>query len=526
MSFVIWQYPIFLGLILLIYWLLPLRYRQVFLLVGSYFFYAFWDVRFLALILTTTLVDYLNAQGLSGKKIPPWRVLLLSLLPALWLTLCHVAPHLADPVPLSYLGVALGLGLAYFAAYHVIWLLPEARRPRAFIMLSLVFCLGILGFFKYFGFFTDSAVRLLQGMGLQPGWVLPNIILPVGISFYTFQSLGYVFDVYRGKTPVCNDFLTYAVFAAFFPQLVAGPIERSWHLIPQLSREQTFKPAFLQDGLRMILIGFFKKIFVADNCAILANYAFDPQTSLNGYWAVLGVVAFAFQIYGDFSGYSDIARGSAKLLGVDLVQNFRFPYVAKNPSDFWSRWHISLSTWFRDYVYIPLGGNRGSQGETVRNLAVTMLLAGFWHGASWIFILWGAYHAVLLIFSRFSRLSPFVGKDAPFSVHTLVSIILMWVFTLVGWAIFRSDGLVQLGGWFVALGNWQTAAALPWLGPAKWLLIHVVPLILLQILTWKDQDETSLITIPWAARGVVYALLLVMVVSSTEVDQEFIYFQF
>lgn len=526
MSFVAWQYPFFLLAFLLVYWRLPLRPRQVFLLAGSYVFYAFWDVRFLALVFTTTGVDYLCALGLEGRKPGPGRVLALSCLPAFWLGACHLVQLPSGPVPLSSLGLALGLGLAFFGAFQALWLLPEGRRRRAFLILSVGFCLGILGFFKYFGFFSDSAVRLLKGLGLQPGWVLPHIILPVGISFYTFQSLGYVFDVYRGKTGVCGDFLTFAVFDAYFPQLVAGPIERAGHLIPQLAREQSFAPSYLHDGLRMILVGFFKKVFVADNCAILANYAFDPQTSLNGYWAVLGALAFAFQIYGDFSGYSDIARGSSRLLGIELVQNFRFPYVARNPSDFWRRWHISLSTWFRDYVYIPLGGNRGRRLETMRNLALTLLLAGFWHGASGIFILWGAYWGALLIFFHFSPVKLFVGQEGSFSVRTLTSILLMWVVTLVGWAIFRSASLAQLGGWFAALGHWQSAAALPWLNGAKWLLIHVVPLILLQILTRKEPDETSLENLPWQCVGVIYALLVLMVVSSTEHDVEFIYFQF
>ena len=310
--------------------------------------------------------------------------------------------------------------------------------------------------------------------------------------------------------------------------MVSGPIERARHLIPQLEAEASFSPAYLQDGLRWMLLGFFKKVFVADNCAILANYAFDPHTSLNGYWAVLGVVAFAFQIYADFSGYTDIARGSAKLLGIDLVQNFKFPYISRNPSDFWSRWHISLSTWFRDYLYIPLGGNRGSNWETLRNLGIVMLLVGLWHGASWIFVLWGVYHGVLLVLYRVAP--PFRWLQGPAEAgpgRRTLAISLMLTLVFVGWAIFRSPNLQHLGAWFGALGNWNPAVSLSWESSAIWLLIHITPLILLQMLTHKYQDETSLLHVPWAVRGVIYALLLLLVVSSGEQnDREFIYFQF
>ena len=275
-----------------------------------------------------------------------------------------------------------------------------------------------------------------------------------------------------------------------------------------------------------MLVGFFKKVFVADNCAVLANYAFAPGTDLNGYWAVLGVVAFAFQIYGDFSGYTDIARGSARLLGIDLVENFRFPYLARNPSDFWSRWHISLSTWFRDYLYIPLGGNRGGRWQTLRNLGVTMLLAGLWHGASWIFVLWGAYHGALLIAYHFPPLNLLAGKEERFSWRTLIALPLMWLLILVGWAIFRSADLPQLWNWCAALGHWQTSLALPWRSSCGWLLIHTVPLILLQLLTLKYRHETGLRHLSWPVKGLVYVLLVLLVVSSSEQDREFIYFQF
>lgn len=526
MSFITWQYLLFLPLVLLLYWQLPGRWRLALLLAASYFFYACWDVRFLALVMSTTVIDFVCALSVEGKKTGTGWVLLLALLPAAWLSGCSLWLT-ASGVNLLIVAAAAALGLAFFAGHELIWRWGRENRRRAFLILSIAFCLSILGFFKYFGFFIDSARTMLEFAGWQTNRVLLQIILPVGISFYTFQSLGYVIDVYRGHSPACPDFLTFATFDAFFPQMVSGPIERGRHLLPQLQENKSFKPEYLQDGCCLILVGFFKKVFVADNCAILANYVFAPQSALNGYWAVIGAVAFAFQIYGDFSGYTDIARGSAKLLGINLMENFRFPYFSRNPSEFWGRWHISLSTWFRDYLYIPLGGNRGAKWETVRNLAITMLLAGLWHGANWIFVLWGAYHGVLLIVYRVVPALRALGDEKSSSVvRGVLAVALMWVLTLGGWAIFRSANLHQLWLWLAALGHWQTGGALPWASSSLWLLLHVGPLLLLQILTWKYRDETSLWHLPWPVRGLVYTLMLLLIVSSTEHDIEFIYFQF
>ena len=525
MSFISWQYLLFLPLIFILYWVLSGRKRLLLLLAASYVFYGCWDVRFLALVLATTVIDFLCGLSIDGKRTAPFQALLLALAPAAWVGVCYLCLPAAGISP-ALLGLAAGLGLLLFAAHEALWAWGGERRRKYFLVLSVCFCLTILGFFKYFGFFVESARTLLTAAGLQPGPVLLKIILPVGISFYTFQSLGYVFDIYRGVAAACRDFITFAVFDAFFPQMVSGPIERGRQLIPQLEADRTFQPAYLQDGLSLMLVGFFKKVFVADNCAVLANYAFAPGTDLNGYWAVLGVVAFAFQIYGDFSGYTDIARGSAKLLGIDLVENFRFPYLAQNPSDFWSRWHISLSSWFRDYLYIPLGGNRGGSWQTLRNLGVTMLLAGLWHGASWIFVLWGAYHGALLIAYRFPPLNLLDGKEERFSGRALIAMPLMWLLILVGWAIFRSADLPQLWTWFAALGHWQTSLALPWRSSSIWLLIHTAPLILLQLLTLKYRHETGLRHLSWPVKGLVYLLLVFLVVSSSEQDREFIYFQF
>ncbi|HZE20918.1 MAG TPA: hypothetical protein VE082_02605, partial [Desulfobaccales bacterium] len=321
MSFVSWQYFIFLPAVIAIYWLLPPRRRLLLLLAGSYLFYAGWDVRFLALVLSTTVIDYNCGLSIAGRQRRPWQVLGLALLPAAWCLACYLWLP-ASGISSSLLLISVGLGLGFFAVHEVIGLLAPEVRPKYYLILSVVFCLAILGFFKYFNFFVGSFKSLMGVVGFKPDLPLLKIILPVGISFYTFQSLGYVIDVYRGEIPACADFLTFATFDAFFPQMVSGPIERGRNLIPQLKKGADFQESHLQDGLRLMLVGFFKKIFVADNCAILANYAFDPHTSLNAYWALIGVVAFTFQIYADFSGYTDIARGSARLLGIDLMENF------------------------------------------------------------------------------------------------------------------------------------------------------------------------------------------------------------
>ena len=523
MSFISWYYPFFLLLALLIYWRLDHRPRLGFLLVASYVFYAFWDWRFLALIFTTTVVDYLCALGMVGERPHPGKVLLLAALPVAWLAAAWLLPGQGPPgwvVP-----VVAAVALIFSVLY--LWLSgrPGGRQRLGFLLLSLVVCLSVLFFFKYFNFFLDSTREVCKLLGWNPDWPTLKIILPVGLSFYTFQSLGYVIDVYRGQGPVCRDFLTFAVYDAFFPQLVAGPIERGRQLLPQLERPLTFTRDYLAAGLPLILVGYFKKVFVADNCALVADYVFASETPLNGWWALLGGLAFAAQIYGDFSGYTDIARGSAKMLGIELVENFRFPYLATNPSDFWARWHISLSTWFRVYVYIPLGGNRGSSWQTCRNLLLTLVLAGLWHGAAWTFILWGAYHGMLLVLYRFGPLKGLKRRDWPTLWQRLGAMGVMFGFTLVGWAIFRSPDLTRFGAWLAAFTHWSPGE-LPWQGPAGWLALHIGPLLGLQYLTRREASEAALGHLRWPSRGLVYLALVLLTGSSAAHDQEFIYFQF
>lgn len=527
MSFISWQFALFLPLVFALYWQLPHRGRILLLFAASYVFYGWWDARFLALLLISTVTDFFCALAIAGRRQSLARVLGLGCLPLAWLGACELLVPQHGNVTVQTFWAAAAFPLLFAAAYAALWHDVEARRRKAFLLLSLVLNLGLLGFFKYFNFFAGSAARLLESFGIQPGWTLLNIVLPVGISFYTFQTLSYTVDVHRGHTKPTDDFLTYATYLAFFPQLVAGPIERSTDLLPQLQRPAAWGLESFHRGLRLILVGLFKKVFVADNCALLANHAFDPKTALNAPWALLGVVAFAFQIYGDFSGYSDMARGSARLLGIHLTHNFHFPYFARGPSEFWQRWHITLSSWFRDYVYIPLGGNRRGAAATLRNLVLTMGLAGLWHGANWTFVLWGLYHGALLALYRVATpLRRLSEEEQPSILRFWAGVVLMGAFTLIGWVIFRAQSLGQMTAWVRSLGNWSSAGALDWTLPACWLLFHSVPLLLLQWATWKHRDEVETMHWPWAARGVAYALLFLAVATSAVSDQEFIYFQF
>ncbi len=527
MSFVSWQYALFLPLVALLYWRLTGRARIWLLLGASYTFYGVWDARFLALLLTSTCIDYFCGLAMVGQRERLTRVAMVAVLPLLSLGCVMLFTGKAASVSGWILLAAAGFPILFTALYTALWKQPADRQRRAFLVLSIVTNLVVLGFFKYFNFFADSALALAAQAGWNPGWVLPKIILPVAISFYTFQSIAYSVDIFRGKAEPVRDVVTFAAYLSFFPQLVAGPIERPNDLVPQFLKPATWSADDFHRGLRLILVGLFKKVFVADNCALLANYAFDSKTALNAPWALLGVLAFAFQIYGDFSGYTDLARGSARLLGFHLNMNFRFPYFARGPSEFWQRWHITLSSWFRDYVYIPLGGNRCGTPRMLFNLWLTMLLAGLWHGASWVFVLWGAYHGAVLILYRVAPPLRWLAESAEGPRWRVpAGMALMFAFTCIGWVLFRSRDLAQLTVWFTALGDWNSATALDWVKPACWLALHAAPLLLLQAATWKARDEVELLHLPWAARGVTYAVLFIAVASSAVSDVEFIYFQF
>jgi D-alanyl-lipoteichoic acid acyltransferase DltB (MBOAT superfamily) len=388
-------FAIFLPIIFILYWWVSnrgLRVQNILILFASYYFYSCWDWRFSFLLLFSTLLDYY-----SGLKI-------------------------------QFSG--------------------NPARKKFWFWLSISVNLGFLGLFKYFNFFADSFSVALSKFGIVVDPLTINVILPVGISFYTFHGLSYVIDVYKERISAEKNFVDYAVFVSFFPLLVAGPIERATHLLPQIKQKRTFDYSKAVDGLRQILWGLFKKIVIADNCAQFSNLVFNSNEELSGSTLFLGAVFFAFQIYGDFSGYSDIALGTARLFGIELLRNFAFPYFSRDIAEFWRRWHISLSSWFRDYLYIPLGGSHVGTWGKIRNTFIIFIVSGFWHGANWTFIVWGALNALyflpMLLSNRNRNHLEVValGKVFP-SLKEFVQIIFTFFLTVIAWVFFRSEDMAS-----------------------------------------------------------------------------------
>ena len=389
------SFALFLPVVFFLYWIVDSRgvkIQNILLLGASYFFYGCWDWRFLFLLFFSTLLDYFTGLKMS--------------------------------------------------------MAGDQVRKKFWFWLSISVNLGFLGVFKYYNFFAQTFSEALSHLGFSINpWTL-KVVLPVGISFYTFHGLSYVIDVYKGKIRAENNFIDYAVFVGFFPLLVAGPIERATHLLPQIKVKRKFNYAMAVDGMRQILWGLFKKIVIADQCAVYANLIFNNQADFNGSTLLAGALFFAFQIYCDFSGYSDIALGTAKLFGIELLKNFAFPYFSRDIAEFWRRWHISLSTWFRDYVYIPLGGSKGGTWMKVRNTFIIFLVSGFWHGANWTFIVWGLLNAVYImpsiILSR-NRINLNIvaqGRNLP-NLREFVSILLTFGLTVFAWIFFRSVNIHQ-----------------------------------------------------------------------------------
>jgi D-alanyl-lipoteichoic acid acyltransferase DltB (MBOAT superfamily) len=473
MLFNSWTFFVFFISVLALYYALPSHKKQnLLLLAASYVFYGAWNWRFLFLIFISTTVDYL--VGLRLEKTS-----------------------------------------------------REGPR-RTLLAISVTVNLGILGFFKYFNFFIDSAASMLSWVGLNPNWPLLEVVLPVGISFYTFQTMSYAVDVYRGQMKAVRSFPDYALYIAFFPQLVAGPIERASRMLPQFQRKRATSSSQVVSGLWLTLWGLFKKAVVADNLAVIVNGVFSDVSRADGAGTALAVYAFAFQIYCDFSGYSDIARGVAKLLGFELRLNFNLPYIAKNPKEFWSRWHISLSTWLRDYLYISLGGNRKGKLKTYRNLMITMLLGGLWHGAAWHFILWGAYHGVLLVAHRAirARRSAETPPRERGPLFRALSVLLMFHLACVGWILFRVE---SIGDVPLILANLAGGWALTQEVLRHLFIFSFTVSVLVFIEIWlRNADDPRERPLWRAAAGpvAVGGLLVLLVVFASPGGQDFIYFQF
>ncbi len=475
MLFNSWIYPPFLLAVLASYFALarlprPRAPQNLMLLGASYLFYACWDWRFLGLLLLSTTVDWTLANLIAR----------------------------------------------------------EATRSRAkrWVACSVAVNLLFLGFFKYFDFFVDSADALLSRLGLEPLGMHLRIVLPVGISFYTFQSISYIVDVYRGEVAPARNPLDFALFVAFFPHMVAGPIMHSRDLLPQMQRERRVTRQHWREGAWLVLWGLFKKMVVADNLAPIADAAFAPGSAPLAGALVVAVYAFAFQIYCDFSGYSDVARGTAKLMGFELMRNFERPYLALDPSDFWRRWHISLSTWLRDYLYVPLGGNRAGRLMTYRNLVLTMLLGGLWHGAAWNFVLWGAYHGLLLVLHRLVLQEWKPWRPAG-RFSRLLARVVMFHAVCYGWLLFRATSLEQVLSFSATL--LRGVAGLSLALPREALLLVALVAFVWTLETWvRNVDDPRRARLWQAGLGpACCALLLVaLLVLTPPGTRSFIYFQF
>lgn len=477
------DFAIFLPVVFMLYWFITnknLKLQNFLIVVASYFFYGWWDWRFLSLILFSTIVDY-----------------------------------------------TVGLGL----------LKQENQLKRKILLLaSIIVNLGFLGFFKYYNFFLDNFISAFSFFGAEIKSNSLNIILPVGISFYTFQTLGYSIDVYKRKLEPTKDFIAFSAFVSFFPQLVAGPIERATNLLPQFYNKRTFDYSKAVDGMRQILWGLFKKIVIADNCAEYANQIFNNSADMNGSTLVLGALFFTFQIYGDFSGYSDIAIGTARLFGFDLMRNFAFPYFSRDIAEFWRRWHISLSTWFRDYVYIPLGGSRGGTWMKIRNTFIIFIVSGFWHGANWTFIVWGALNAIYflpLLLTNNNRNNLEIvakGKVLP-TFKEFVSILLTFGLTVFTWIFFRSENIVQAFSYILGIFSKSLVEIPEFSGMGKALTTIILVVIFVLIEWWGRDSQYAIakIGLGWKKplRYAIYCLIILSIMCFGNFNEnQFIYFQF
>ena len=475
------EFALFLPVVFLLYWFVfnwNLRLQNLFIVVASYVFYGWWDWRFLLLIAFTSLCSY----G-SGLLIDKFR--------------------------------------------------DTPRKAKAVNVLNIVVNLLILGVFKYYDFFVTSFADLFLG-GKTEGLLL-KVILPVGISFYTFQALSYSIDVYRGKLEPTRDVVQFLAYVSFFPQLVAGPIERATNLLPQFAKPRTFDYDTGVDGMRQILWGLFKKMVVADSCAFYVDQVFSSWETQSGSTLLLAAVFFAFQIYGDFSGYSDIAIGTAKLFGIKLMRNFNVPYFSRDIAEFWRRWHISLTTWFRDYVYIPLGGSRCSKAKIVRNTFVIFLLSGFWHGANWTFIAWGAYHALLFLpliltgKNRKYRDTVAEGRLLP-TLKELGQMLLTFFLVVIGWVLFRASSINDA---FTYLGRMvdYSLFSLPWLMQRSFYVPLLISILVTIVVEWIDRNHDHGLSMN-GVRSRFLRLLIYLVISitiavlDTGTGNQFIYFQF
>lgn len=474
------NFAVFFPIVFILYWFVAngnLKLQNKLLILCSYFFYACWDYRFLFLLIFSTLLDYFTGLKISESK--------------------------------------------------------KSSEKKTWLWISLIINLGFLGVFKYYNFFSASFADALSQIGIKTNFASLNVILPVGISFYTFHGLSYVIDIYRGKIKPEKNFIDYSVFVCFFPLLVAGPIERATHLLPQIQKKRTFNYTQAVDGLRQILWGLFKKIVIADNCAEYANAIFNNSSTFSGSTLVLGALFFTFQIYGDFSGYSDIALGTARLLGIELLRNFAFPYFSRDIAEFWRRWHISLSSWFRDYLYIPLGGSKGGRWMQVRNTFIIFLVSGFWHGANWTFIAWGALNAIyfipLLLLNRNRMHMEIIahGRLLP-TFNEFVNMAATFILVVIGWIFFRADSIRHAFNYLsgICSPSITNTPELPRIA-----LQTIVLVLVFVLIEWIGRDQQYAIAKlgfnwPRFVRWSIYYCIIFSIFYFAGTQQQFIYFQF
>jgi alginate O-acetyltransferase complex protein AlgI len=472
------SFLIFLPTVFVLYWFVfsrKLKWQNILILTASYVFYGWWSEKFLVLLIGSTVLDYFYGFGVGSSN---------------------------------------------------------RRKAKLFLWLSILNNLGILGIFKYYNFFALQFQQAFNAVGIHTNPVFLQIALPVGLSFYTFHGMSYVFDIYRGVRKPVTNFVDYAVFVSFFPLLVAGPIERANHLLPQIQSKRVFNYAQAVAGCRLILWGLFKKVVIADSLAVIADHLFNDYQHYNAFSLLIGAIAFSFQIYGDFSGYSDIAMGTAKLFGFELLSNFRFPYFSRDMAEFWRRWHISLSSWFKDYLYIPLGGSREGRGRAVLNTFIIFLVSGFWHGASWNFITWGFIHAcgflpLLLLNRNRMHLSDTVASSGNLpTVKEVLQMLFTFTFVTLAWVFFRNYSLTSAWGYLKQILTSAAANPFQFLTIPHGLsaFLYIIPLI---IIDWNFRfNERELMFKNTFYKNTFYIALGLLVFFFFGKRSSFIYFQF
>ena len=469
------DFLIFLPIVFMLYWFVTsknLKIQNAMLLLASYFFYASWNWKFLFLLLFSTGLDYF-----TGIKI-------------------------AEAVSLS--------------------------TKKVWFWLSITINLGFLMVFKYYNFFIESFTSFISQLGFQIHATTLNIILPIGISFYTFHGLSYVIDIYKKRIEPERDYITYALFVSYFPLLVAGPIERATHLLPQIKKARFFNYSMAIQGLKQIVWGLFKKIVIADNCAFFVNQIFNNYNTHSSSELIVGSFLFAFQIYGDFSGYSDIALGVSKLFGINLLQNFNFPYFARDIADFWRRWHISLSSWFRDYLYIPLGGNKGSKLLQVRNTFTIFIISGFWHGANWTFVAWGFIHALLFLPLLLFEKNRVNIENTSFKLFDIFNILKTFLFVSIAWIFFRSTTIENAIEYIKIIITFHDFSFSFFYKNAKYFLIFMIcivsitTLLLFELKSVKNRSREVILS----KNQMILVLFMILFMGSFKNQLSFIYFQF